>query len=95
MMMRLAMAAIGLCLATACSNAPTVIDGSSPEAFAETTEKARRDLPIKQRLTFDAALHNPGGFRFGSKDRQAVAREAYHGMTAFDVVADADARGIE
>ena len=26
---------------------------------------------------------------------KAMAREAYHGMTAFDVVADAKARGIE
>jgi len=28
-------------------------------------------------------------------DVEALAREAYHGMTAFDVVADAQARGIE
>lgn len=95
MMRRFTLAAIAICLASGCSNEPTVIDGSSPEAFAETTEKARRDLPIKQRLSFDAALHNPGGLRFGNKDRQAMAREAYHGMTAFDVVADAEARGIE
>ena len=37
----------------ACSKAPTIIDGSSPEVFAKSTEKARRDLPIKDRLTFD------------------------------------------
>jgi hypothetical protein len=79
----------------ACSKAPTVIDGSSPEAFNRTTEKARRDLPIKDRLTFDAALHSPGGLRFGNKDPEAMAREAYHGMRAADVVADARARGIE
>ena len=59
------------------------------------TEQARRDLPIKDRLTFDAALHNPGGRRYGNKDTQAMAREAYHGMTAFDVVGDAEARGIQ
>ena len=92
--MRFAAALVALVLA-ACSRTPTVIDGSSPEAFAETTEQARRDLPIKERLIFDAALHNPGGLRFGAKDKQAMAREAYHGMTAFDVVADAEARGIE
>ena len=80
------------CLA-ACSNAPTIIDGSSTQAFEETTEKARRDLPIKDRLTFDAALRNPGGQRYSTKDMEAMAREAYHGMTAFDVVADAQARG--
>jgi hypothetical protein len=79
----------------ACSKAPTVIDGSSPEAFEQTTEQARRDLPIKDRLVFDAALHNPGGFRYSERDMEAVAREAYHGMTAADVVADAKLRGIE
>lgn len=93
--MRWLPAIVALGLATACSKAPTIIDGSSPELFAETTEKARRDLPIKQRLIFDAALHNPGGMRFANKDRAAMAREAYHGMTASDVVADAEARGIE
>ena len=93
--MRWLAALVAMAVLAACSNAPTIIDGTSAEAFAETTEKARRDLPIKQRLTFDAALHNPGGFRFGNRDRQAMAREAYHGMTAFDVVADAEARGIE
>lgn len=79
----------------ACSKAPTVIDGSSPEAFEQTTEQARRDLPIKDRLIFDAALHNPGGFRYSERDMEAVVREAYHGMTAADVVADAKLRGIE
>ena len=82
-------------LIAGCSKAPTVIDGSSPQAFEESIEKARRDLPIKHRLTFDAALKNPGGMRFGTKDVEALARETYHGMTAFDVVADAQARGIE
>ena len=83
-----------LCLA-ACSREPTVIDGTSPEAFAKTTEKARRDLPIKERLTYDAALRNPGGRRYGEKDLEAASREAFNGMTAFDVVADARMRGIE
>jgi hypothetical protein len=91
---RYAIALVALALA-ACSRAPTVIDGSSPEAFAKTTEKARRDLPIKDRLTFDAALRNTGGQRYADKDPEATAREAYNGMTAADVVADAHARGIE
>ena len=78
-----------------CSKAPTIIDGSNPQAFEKTTEKARRDLPIKDRLTFDAALRNPGGARFSTKDLAGLARETYHGMTAYDVVADARARGIE
>jgi hypothetical protein len=34
--------------------------------------------------------------RYGAnKEANSVAREAYNGMTAFDVVADAQARGIE
>ena len=83
-----------LLLAGACSKAPTVIDGSSQRLFEETTRKARRDLPIKDRLVFDAALHHPGGRRFGGDDADVRARQAYHGMTAFDVIADAEARGI-
>lgn len=79
----------------ACSGAPTIIDGSTPETFAETTEDARRDLSIKDRLTFDAALRNPAGRRYGEKDVETLARQTYHGMTAADVVADARARGLE
>jgi len=82
-------------LIAGCSKAPTIIDGSSPQAFEKTTEKARRDLPIKDRLVFDAALRNPAGRRYGNIDIDGTAREAFHGMTAFDVVADARARGIE
>lgn len=82
-------------LIAGCSKAPTIIDGSSPQAFEKTTEKARRDLPIKDRLVFDAALRNPAGRRYGNIDIDGAAREAFHGMTAFDVVADAHARGIE
>lgn len=88
-------ALVALAIVAACSKAPTVIDGSSPANFAKTTEKARRDLPIKERLTFDAAIRNPSGRRYGNNDIEGVAREAYNGMTAFDVVADARARGIE
>jgi len=81
--------------AMACSKEPTIIDGSSAEAFAATTEKARRDLPVKDRLTFDAALNTVGGRRYADNDPQATARQLYNGMTAVDVVADAHARGIE
>ena len=84
-----------LAVLAACSNTPTVIDGTSAESFAKTTEKARRDLPIKDRLTFDAALHNPGGVGFGRRDTAAASRQAYNGMTAVDVVEDARVRGIE
>lgn len=93
--MRWLPAIAAIAVVAACSNAPTVIDGTSAATFEKTTEKARRDLPIKERLTFDAAIHNPGGRRYGNSDVNALAREAYHGMTAVDVVADARARGIE
>jgi hypothetical protein len=87
-------AALVLALA-GCHKAPTVIDGSSPQAFERTTEKARRDLSIKDRLTFDTAIRTVGGRRFADNDPEAKARQAFDGMTAADVVADAHARGIE
>ena len=93
--MRLGVAFAVLAVLSACSKAPTVIDGTTPATFEKSAEKARRDLPIKDRLVFDAALKNPGGRRYGNNDMQSLAREAYSGMTAFDVVADARARGIE
>jgi hypothetical protein len=79
----------------ACDRAPVVIDGSSPEAFAKTTEKARRDLPIRDRLTFDTAIRTVGGRRYADNDPDAMARQTFNGMTAVDVVEDAHARGIE
>jgi hypothetical protein len=82
-------------LLVACSKSPTVIDGSTPETFAETTEDARRDLPIKDRLTFDTAIRTVGGRRYADNDPDAMARQTFHGMTAAEVVADAQARGIE
>jgi len=81
--------------AASCNDRPTVIDGSSAQAFEKSIEKARRDLPIKDRLTFDAALNTVGGRRYADKDPDATARDLYNGMTAADVVADAHARGIE
>lgn len=95
-MKRVALPLLALLLASAaCSKQPVVIDGSTAETFARTTEKARRDLPIKDRLTFDAALKNAGGRRYADKDPDATARQSFNGMTAFDVVADARARGLE
>jgi hypothetical protein len=95
MMMRAAAMAIAMCLAAACAKEPTVIDGTSQAAYEKTTEEARRDLSIKDRLTFDAALNTVGGRRYADKDPDATARQIFNGMTAEDVVADAHARGIE
>ena len=84
-----------LILVAGCGKQPTMIDGSSPEAFGRTTEQARRDLSIKDRLTFDTAIHTIGGRRYADNDPDATARQTFDGMTAAEVVADAHARGIE
>ena len=84
-----------LMVLAACAKAPTVIDGSSAETFAASTEQARRDLSVQDRLTFDTALRTIGGRRHANNDPDAMARQLFNGMTAADVVADARARGIE
>ena len=92
--MRLLLPVLALGIA-ACGKSPTIIDGSSPQAFEQTTEQARRDLPIKDRLTFDAAVRTVGGRRYADKDPDETARQLFNGMTAAEVVEDAHARGIE
>lgn len=74
-------------LAAACSKAPTRIDGSSPQAFAATIEAARRDLPVADRLAFDAAIATVPARRYANDDPAASARVAFDGMTAPEVVA--------
>ena len=84
-----AAAAALIMLAAACGNKePTVIDGSSADAFAETAAQARRDIPDADRLDFDTALKNPPGKSYGDTEAEieALAREAYDGMTAEQVV---------
>ena len=72
----------------ACDQAePARIDGSSAEAFAVTTEAARRDLPVADRLIFDAAIATVPARRYGNDDPAASARAAFDGMTASEVVA--------
>jgi hypothetical protein len=71
-----------------CSEAaPTRIDGSSPEAFERTTTAARRDLPVADRLMFDAAIATMPARRYADHDPQAKARMTFDGMTAAEVVA--------
>ena len=94
--MRLFAALLMLGGLAACGDRPaTVIDGSSPETFAATTEQARRELGVRDRLTFDTALNTIGGRRHANNDPDAMARRTFDGMTAADVVGDAHARGIE
>ena len=81
-----------LALLSACvEREPTVIDGSSAEAFERTTKQARREIPDADRLLFDRALRTIGGRRH-SADPEALARVTFDGMTASEVVADQRAR---
>jgi hypothetical protein len=76
-------AALGGCR----EEAPTIIDGSSPAAFARTTAAARDDLPAADRLTFDRAIATMPARRYADVDPAARARAAFDGMTAAEVVA--------
>ena len=80
--------AVALCLMlAACSEAPpTRIDGSSVEAFARTTEQARRDLPGADRLMFDSAIASVPARRYADQDPAATARASFDGLTAAEVV---------
>ena len=83
----------GLLLLAGCRDQPpTVIDGSSAEAFERTTAKARFDLPDADRLAFDRAIRTVGGRRHANTDPAALARTTFDGMTAAEVVADQRAR---
>lgn len=81
-------------LLTACGGGDqaTMIDGSSSQRFAETTEAARSDLPVADRLDYDRALASVGTRRFADDDKAALARTTFDGMTAEQVVADYRAR---
>lgn len=87
-----ALAPVLLVLAAGCGQAPTVIDGSSPEAFERTSAAARRDLPDADRIHYDRALRTIGGRSHSHRDPAALARVTFDGMTAAQVVEDARAR---
>jgi hypothetical protein len=71
---------------------PTVIDGSSPQAFEATTKQARREIPDSDRLVFDRALRTVGGRQHSARDQDALARVTFDGMTAEQIVVDQKAR---
>lgn len=71
---------------------PTVIDGSSPQAFERTAAQARREIPDSDRLLFDRALKTVGGRQHSARDPDALARVTFDGMTAEQIVADQKAR---
>jgi hypothetical protein len=91
-------AAFFLVLAGCSDGPPTVVDGSSPDAFARTTAQARRDLPDADRLIFDKAIRTIRGRRHAERDPDALARVTFDGMTAAEIVEDQrfrDSQGSE
>lgn len=86
-------AALLLALLAGCDRPePTVIDGSSQQAFERSVKQARRDVPDADRLYFDRALRTVGGRLHSARDPQKFARTTFDGMTGEDVVADQKAR---
>lgn len=86
-------AALAILLLSGCAEAePTVIDGSSREAFERTTSQARREIPDADRLYFDRAIRTVGGRLHSARDPDRFARVTFDGMTAQEVVADQKAR---
>ena len=83
--------ALSLLLSACESRPPTVIDGSSQQAFERTAALAREDLPVGDKLLFDQAINNVGSRRM-SANPQALARITFDGMTARQVVADQRSR---
>ena len=73
---------------------PTVIDGSSPEAFDRTVAAARAELGPRDRLKFEAALTALRGKQFAATaDRAEYGRRiraALDGQTAPEIVAGVD-----
>jgi len=88
------MSGLGLAvLLAACTDRePTIIDGSSPQAFEQTTQQARRELPDADRLVFDRALRTVGGRQHSARNPGELARVTFDGMTAEQIVADQKAR---
>ncbi len=85
-------AGLALLLAAGCTQRePTVIDGSSPDAFKRTVAEARREIPDADRLAFDRAIRTVGGRRHAA-DPATLARVTFDGLTASQVVADQKAR---
>ena len=79
-------------LAGCAEREPTVIDGSTPQAFEQSVAQARREIPDADRLAFDRAIRTIGGRRHAARDPDALARVTFDGMTAAQVVADQEAR---
>ncbi len=80
-----------LLIAACAEREPTVIDGSSEQAFKQSAADARRDIPDADRLVFDRAIRTVGGRRHAA-DPAVLGQVTFDGMTASQVVADQKAR---
>ena len=73
---------------------PTVIDGSSPEAFGRTLSAAKSDLGPQDRVKFEAALAEFRARTFAKaktrQDYQRRLRDGLDGLTSPAVVAQFD-----
>ena len=73
---------------------PTVIDGSSAEAFEQTLKEARSELGPKDRVKFEAALTEFRAQMFARadtrQDYQRLVREGMDGLTAQRIVTEFD-----
>lgn len=95
--MRLAMLVM-TCLATAACGSgdegPTVIDGSSQQAYDQSLAEAKRDLGPKERLKFEAALTEFKAHMFAKadtrQDYQRLVRQGMDGLTAPAIVRQFD-----
>ena len=80
-----------LCACGGGSGGPTVIDGSSPEAFARTLDAAKGDVGPKDRVKLEAALTEFRAHTFAKastrQDYQRRLREGLDGLTAPAIVA--------
>jgi hypothetical protein len=92
-MMRRFISALALLSVAACglgNNAPTVIDGSSREAFDRSMSEARGDLGPQDRLKFEAAVTEFRAQMFAKadtrQDYQRLVREGLDGLTAVRIV---------
>ena len=83
---------LALLLSACAADAPTRLDGTSPQAFERSARQARQDLPVADRIVFDRALRTVGGRRHAVRDAEALARTTFDGMTATQIVADQKAR---
>ena len=72
------------------SSGPTVIDGSSQEAYEQSLGAAKRDLGPKDRLKFEAALTEFKAHMFAKadtrQDYQRLVRDGMDGLTAPAIV---------